>query len=815
MSKRKRSDVDRPDRSIPVDPVLYGQSELKNVLAVQQLSESSVRLHIRTADLSGNAERSGAIGHTDADFFPFFFLSHPGLIEGFPKRFWIKELAGANYYRYLVAFSRWNDLWEAIRFCLTNYNKSALRRAGHYSEVEPLFLKPDPVAQYLLQSGVTLFKGMTFDELHRLQLSLQVYSKSGKKGDARKSEDRILVLALSDNRGWEEVLDGRKLKEEEILQQFVALVTERDPDLIEGHDLLDHALPYLARRAELASVGLSIGRNNAEMKSFSPRGNPLEPELENAIFEIPGRHLVDTKSLAHGYNISKRALDHYGLRYLSQYFGFTTSKEELVSQERIAPTWSSQPDLLVHQAEQDCRDIRSISDRLARSYFFQTQMVPLSFDSLLRAGSSTKIELMMMREYIRQKHSIPKPQIGSQRTGGYTDIFVTGIVENVLHADIESLYPSIMVTQQIKPATDELDVFPQLVKALTAMRLEAKHGLQSLSAESERQLTDLFQSSLKVLINSFYGYLGYPRGLFNDYEQVDRVTASGQEMLRSIVRELDLRNARVVEADTDGLFFTPPDNVRNEEQELAFVEKLSQALPEGINLVLAGRYKKMLSYRKKNYALLDHRDRLTIKGSSLISRSLERFAKNYIHLCITCLLQEDVKGLHQLYVSLSQDISQHRWNVADFCRTETIRDSMETYEGELADGKRKPSPAYEVAKRSGLRVKPGDRVSYYITGQQASVKILESCKLAAEWEPNFPDENSAYYTDRLDECSKKFDSFFEPGEFEQVFSGEDLFGFDPQNIHIQKQKSMPREEAASPEDEAGEFGIWLDESGIG
>ena len=815
MSKRRRSDVVQPDRSTPVDPVLYGQNELKNVVAVQQLSESSVRIYTRTSTLSDNAENAGSIGHTDVDFFPFFFLSHPGLVEGFPKRFWIKELTGANYYRYLVAFSRWNDLWEAIRFCLTTYNKSALRRAGHYSEVEPLFLKPDPVTQYLLQSGVTLFKGMTFEELHRLQVSLQVYSKSGKKSDPRKSEDRILVLALSDNRGWQEVLDAHRMKEEEILRRFVAIVAEKDADVIEGHELLEHVFPYLARRAEVASVSLALGRDNTELKSFSPRGNPLEPDLENAIFEIPGRHVVDTKSLAHGYDISKRALEHYGLRYLSQHFGFTTSKAEVVTQERIAATWASHPELLIVQAEQDCRDIRSISDHLARSHVFQTQMIPLSLDALLRAGSAAKIELMMLREYIRQKHSVPKPQVGSQRAGPYTDIFLSGIVDNVLHADIESLYPSIMVTQQIKPSTDQLDVFQHLLRSLTAMRLEAKHTMQSLSVDSERQAADVFQASLKVLVNSFYGYLGYPRGLFNDYEQADRVTSSGQELLRSIVRELELRNATVVEADTDGLYFVPPDNVQNEEQELAFVEKLSQALPTGINLVLAGRYKRMLSYRKKNYALLDHRDRLVLKGSSLISRSLEQFAKNYIHLCINCLLQEDVRGLHLLYVSFSQDISQHRWDVADFCRTETIRDSMETYEVELADGKRKPSVAYEVSRRSGLRLKPGDRVSYYVTGQHAGVKIIENSKLAAEWEPNFPDENTAYYIDRLNECSKKFDFFFEPHEFKQVFAAEDLFGFDAQHIHIQKQRSIPRGETTSPEDEAGEFGIWLDETGIG
>jgi hypothetical protein len=103
-------------------------------------------------------------------------------------------------------------------------------------------------------------------------------------------------------------------------------------------------------------------------------------------------------------------------------------------------------------------------------------------------------------------------------------------------------------------------------------------------------------------------------------------------------------------------------------------------------------------------------------------------------------------------------------------------------------------------------------VSYYVTGQQAGVKIVENSKLASEWEPNFPDENTAYYLDRLKECSKKFESFFDPEAFEQVFAAEDLFGFDSAGIHILAQRELPKDEQ-SPEEESGEFGIWLDETG--
>lgn len=811
MSKSRRSDAGEPLIPSGFDPVLFGQNPLEHVVAVQHLTESSVRLYLRSPRTAGQKNTAGRVTSTDADLFPFFFLSSPILLDAYAKRFWIKELAGSNFFRHLVAFPRWNDMWEAIRFILNHYNKSALKRAAHYSELEPLLLRPDPVTQYLLQSGTTLFKGLSFPDIHRVQVSLQTFARPGKKSEARKTEDRILAIAFSDNFGWDEIIDSRKFDEPEMLRRFVQIIQEKNPDVIEGHDLSDLTLPYLARRSEILSVNLSLGRDASDLRSYSPRGNPLEPGFENAVFEVAGRHLVDTRTLAHSYTASRRSLEQYGLRYLAQYFGFSAKPAIVISHDQIATAWKEQPGLIISQAMQDCSDIRALSEHLSPSFFFQARMVPLSYEAVQRVGSAAKIELMMLREYIRQKHSVPKPQPGVQHTGAYTDIFITGILDNILHADIESLYPSIMLTQQIKPASDELGTFQQLLRSLTTARLDAKHEMSLASDENERAAQDAFQSSLKILINSFYGYLGYPRGLFNDYEQADRITSSGQELLRIIIREVELHNGKVIEADTDGLYFIPPDNIHGEEQELVFVEKLSQKLPQGINLVLAGRYKKMLSYRKKNYALLDYNNRLSIKGSSLISRSLEHFTKNYIQFCVSHLLQHDIQGLHKLYVSHLHDIAQHRWDAVDFCRTETIRDAMDEYERGIKEGSRKPAAAYAVARRSSLSVKPGDRVSYYVTGTQAGVKIVENCKLAEEWEPNFPDENSAYYVERLNECSRKFEAFFEPEDFKRVFSADDLFGFNPDEISLPKPKDASRSDVLPGDDDTPEFGIWLDE----
>ncbi|MBI3579130.1 MAG: DNA polymerase, partial [Ignavibacteriales bacterium] len=676
-----------------------------------------------------------------------------------------------------------------------------------YAETDTILLRPDPITQYLMQSGLTLFKGMAFNDLHRLQLSVQTYSKSHKLSDARKTEDRIIAIALSDNKNWAQLLDGRRLSEVEMLKQLIALIKERDPDVIEGHNLYGHDIPYLLKRCELNTIDFEVGRDGSSLKASTARGGFADRDSDTIFYEVAGRYLVDTLTLAHSYG----SYENYSLKFLGQTLGFEQKGRTYIARDKISLMWEKEPDRVLHFAGNEVQDIKNLSDHLSPSYFFLSQMCPLSYASVIRTGSSAKIESLLLREYIRQKHSIPHPESGYQTTGGYTDIFYVGLVENVIHADIESLYPSIMLSQEIKPHTDELNIFQMLLRDLTTKRLEAKHKMQQSKKQETRAKYQALQSSLKILINSFYGYLGYSKGLFNDYAKADEVTKSGQEFLKTIIKQVELYNGHLIEVDTDGLFFAPPDNVKGEEQEAIFIEKISSSLPQGINLALAGRYRKMLSYKMKNYALMDHENRLTIRGSALISRSLEKFARNFIQLCINCLLQEDIDKLHALYVSFAKDIADHHWEVADFARTETIHDSMERYDLDVNEGNRNPSAPYEVAKRAGMLVKPGDRVAYYVTGGTAGVKIVENSKLGLEWDPNFPDENTAYYLARLNESASKFDVFFTPQDFKKVFSLDDLFGFKSEGIRILSKKVGIQAEAEPPE-ESSSYGIWLDDS---
>ncbi|MGB2867105.1 MAG: DNA polymerase domain-containing protein [Bacteroidota bacterium] len=786
--------------SLDSNQILFGQNPEEQVIAIQQVGDQSVRLYKRI---------DGKLSSSDADFFPFFFLSDDSLLANFPKQFWMKELAGGNVYRFLAAFSRWSVMWEAVHHVLERYNQRGGIRRTAFQELEALLIKPDPLHQFLLQTGITLFKGMKFQDLTRAQLDIRTFHKSGKKSDPRRTEDRILCIVLGTPDGKDIVLDGRTLSEPELLQKFAEEIVRLDPDILEGHDLFGTLLPYLANRYELHGLECPIGRDGSNLKQISTGG-----EYERGLFDVAGRHCIDTLFLAESYDFSKKSLEQFGLRYLTEYFGLTPPGQESPPELPTIRDLERNPKNLIEISRQNVRDVRAISEHLSASHFHLTQMCPFPYGTIARNGSATKIESLLLREYVRQKHSVPAPEKGGQTTGGYSDLFVTGVFSRVLHADVESLYPSIMITQEISPKSDALGVWIPLLKALLDLRRQAKQQMRQSRSASAASKQDALQSAFKILLNSFYGYLGYARGLFNDYQQADAITRSGQDILRAIIKQVELFNGMPVEVDTDGILFVPPDNVEGEANEDKFVTRISETLPGGINLVLAGRYMKMLSYKKKNYALLDQKNTLTIKGSSLTSRSLERFARRFIQQCIECLLTEDILRLHHTYASFHTQIRTHAWTVADFCRTETIRDPVEAYIRDLGLGKRSMSAVYEAAIHGGLFIKAGMHVSYYVTGSDPRGKIAENCKVAEDWDANLADENTAYYLSRLDECSNKFKVFFEPKDFEKIFSMDDLFGFSPEGVTILSKKVIPDQETSPPASEEQEgLGIWLDEPG--
>ena len=219
----------------------------------------------------------------------------------------------------------------------------------------------------------------------------------------------------------------------------------------------------------------------------------------------------------------------------------------------------------------------------------------------------------------------------------------------MIHCDVASLYPSIMLSFDLRPAGDSLDVFLPLLRDLRTFRLEAKRKVHEVASPHEREYYQALQQTFKILINSFYGYLGTALHHFSDPALAAEVTRLGREIIRKMLDWLKQEGAMPVEIDTDGIYFMPPPAVMTKEQARDLIERLSESLPEGIEVEMDGRYEAMFSYKKKNYALLGESGNVTIRGSGLRSRGMEKYLREFLSALIRLLLEGKGARVYQLY----------------------------------------------------------------------------------------------------------------------------------------------------------------------
>ncbi|MCS3676372.1 DNA polymerase elongation subunit (family B) [Salinibacter ruber] len=770
------------------DTALFGKDPMPRLVDVHPMMDrpsdepARVRVYQRSEDFA-------SIHEQEDTFFPFFFLSDFSLLADRYRNGDVHTatpLNGDNFYQYLLTFETWSDYWDALR-------QVEHRSDSDQQAPDELYRVGSPAQQYLMQTGRSCLLGMTLDDLHRLQLDIEVYSE-GSFPNADRPDDKVIIVALSDNRGWDEVLHLRDgIGEEQLLQELVYVLQERDPDVIEGHNIFEFDLAYLLDRCALHGVDFAIGRDGSVPRTYDSSMRFAERTVDYPAVDIVGRHVIDTYFQVMSFDVFSRDLPDYSLKTAARYFDLAPEERTYIEGTEIAKAWRTDRATLLEYALDDVIETKRLAGHLSGSTFYLAQMLPMTYGSSARRGPAGKIESLFVREYLRRRHALPRSEWGSQSMGGYTDIFITGVLGPIVYADVESLYPSIMLNYDVQPSGDTLDLFPQLLERLTDLRLETKEDMRNAEDEEVRSELDARQSSYKVLINSFYGLLGFGLSAFNDFEEADRVARTGQQILRQLIDEIRARGGTVIEVDTDGVLFVPPEDVRGEQAEIDYTVNLTEAMPEGIRVGFDGRFKKMLSYKKKNYALLTYDDELKFKGSSLISRSNEPFGRDFVRKAIRRLLGHDVAGLHELYVDTRDKIVNSDWEgVERFARTETLKDTLEQYEADVEAGQRPRAATYELAKekqsRTGKPVKKGDRITYYITGDDATVTAFKHCRRAEEWDPEAPDENTAYYLKRLDEFASKFEPFFDEADFRLVFSPEDLFGFSADGIEIQREE---------------------------
>ncbi len=775
----------------PGEHWLFGWDETPGIVSVWAENDGLAHVFRRVVAPDGES----ALVHERERFRPWALVSsledlrHLGDalvrsdLRGEPARgFSVRELEGPGELRYLVRADDGRTLNEAL---LRGASARLGRTVGNLRDVgEGRLLVLPPEEQYLVATGRTYFRGLSFDHLRRLQLDLETTGLDPER-------DRVFLIAVRTPEGRAFVLEAAgdaPADEAQLLRELERVVHEADPDVIENHNLHGFDLPFLVRRARLHRVPLALGRLPGSPRTrpaargarFGGGPSRANEALKRVRFTVPGRELVDTMDAVRRHDFSARDLPGHGLKAVARHFGLAREAREYVPGARIFEEYGRNPERVKRYAVDDVHEAAGLARLLGGAPFALARMAPRRYERLADAGAATGVvDPLLVRAYLREGAALPahEESDGTAHQGAALRVFATGVAERIVKADVASLYPSLMCEYRIGPARDRLGALLTMVEGWLEQRLAAKaRGKAAAPGSPERFLDEALSAALKLVVNSAYGYLAAASlTRFADVHAANEVTRRGRETLGILCRELSARGVTLLEADTDGVYFSVPEGT-TEADERRIVDEVARSLPPRVKLEFEGRYRAMLSHEPKNYVLLPYSEgaaegteKLVLRGVAFRSSRAEPFGDAFLQKASARLLRGDLLGVRAVYMDMVSRLARRALPTFDVTTRVRLTKTPEVYGASRVVRRELPYEALLAAGRSHWTA--GDRIRVY-RGPKGRPSLHEDDEGLSSSGPSDPrDYDVAYYTRLLRETyASRFVRALAPEDFEAVFA---------------------------------------------
>lgn len=614
-------------------------------------------------------------------------------------------------------------------------------------------------SQWLLQQRARLYAEMKFADLRRCQLDIETgAAEPGAFSDARNPGDRVLAIGLQcgarrELLALEEESDAG---EKRLLLAFNDRLRELDPDVVEGHNLFKFDLDYLRIRAKRLKVPCAWGRFGLNAEFRNSRLKVAERWIDFPRCDLPGRAVIDTYLLVQLYDITAREMTAYGLKDAAVYFGITPESGEgrtYIDGAQIQQAFRSDRQKFLAYLADDLRETRGLADVLLPTYFEQARAFPILLQDAALRGTAGKVDLLFLEEYYHARASCPAPVDIAPFEGGFTRSFQEGVFRHVLHFDVASLYPSLLLQMNRNPRSDALGVFIPMLRRLREYRLKYKQLARTAPTAAERDEAQARQATFKILINSFYGYLGFSGARFGDGDLAAEVTRRGRELLQALIAEFQKHGCTILEADTDGIYLSAEKYFSRPGELLA---RVGTILPDGIELEHDGTYDAMFCYKAKNYALAAGGE-ITLRGSALRSRGIEPFLKRLGDQLIAFLLGVSPVSPAAEIERLRREIAAGTHPAADLAKTESLSQNPETYQQWVAGGGKPRRAAAEVALQMNPRPRMGERVTYFIGARvKGQTADWQRARPLAAHDPISAPYDPVYYLGKIDDWLERY-----------------------------------------------------------
>lgn len=360
--------------------------------------------------------------------------------------------------------------------------------------------------------------------------------------------------------------------ERELLLALCQRITELDPDLIIGWNLINFDFRILMERAKRHGLALKLGRDNSEA-SWRPSRN----DAQKGYATIPGRVAID------GIDSLKSAtwsFTSFSLENVSQELLGRGKKVDGDVDDRIAEIvhnfHHNKPALAAYNLE-DCELVLDIFEhtKIIDYLVLRSRMTGLEMD---RAGGSvaafTNLYLPKLHRGGYVAPNLPEGG-GLSSPGGYVMDSKPGLYRNVLVLDFKSLYPSIIRTFKVDPMglieglktpAESLPGFrnamfhrdkhflPEIITSLWKQRDQAKQDNNAVLSQA-----------IKIIMNSFYGVLGSGGCRFYDTRLASSITLRGHEIMQTTSQWIETQGYNVIYGDTDSTFVSLDDDLTAEQ----------------------------------------------------------------------------------------------------------------------------------------------------------------------------------------------------------------------------------------------------------
>ncbi|MFH0737933.1 MAG: DNA-directed DNA polymerase, partial [Candidatus Micrarchaeota archaeon] len=585
---------------------------------------------------------------------------------------------------------------SAIPFPCYEYNIPFARRFLFDMGITPLHVVTYEREGPLIKKIISVKPGDP--KLHALSFDIETYNPVGAP---REEKDPIIMVSYAGHKkgvitskpsgkGFVERVAGEK----EMLERFSDIVKEEDPDVMVGYNSSNFDFPYIMTRAKKLGIPLRLGR-------FGGGISPLKKGLITGI-RLAGRVHLDLYPVVRFFGmIGLIKTQRFTLDAVAE--DVLGSKKVKMKKEDIWQLWDKGDiDHLCEYSLVDAELTQRLSDRFLplEMELSSVAKMPLFETSLSTSGQL--VENLLMFHATERSEMIPSRPGGDaimERTsapiqGAFVKLPEPGIYENVAVLDFRGLYPSIIVSYNIDPGTLRLADAPQMggvaadpgadaecftsptgarftrsgtglipyvLDYLVDMRMKIKRELKTLDKDSDAYTRMNARShALKILANSFYGYMGYARSRWYSRPCAESVTAWGRKHIMETIETAEKIGFTVLYSDTDSVFLL----YKDKQDVLDFMKRVNDSLPEKMELELEGFFTRGVFVSKKGgeergakkkYALLGEDGRIKIRGFELVRRDWSSIAKETQLKVLEAILKE---GSKEKAVRIIRDVVQ-------------------------------------------------------------------------------------------------------------------------------------------------------------